>query len=294
MHLPFMGAGIRLEEDENPMEVKYQAAHHELVASALAVKMAHEICPGSQVGCMLAAGDVYPYSCDPKDVWASVEKNRENYFFTDIQVRGNYPSYAEKLFERENIRLKMKENDLEILKENTVDFVSLSYYNSRCVRADGKGEAAGGNVFASAKNPHLTNSQWGWPIDPLGLRITLNTLYDRYQKPLFIVENGLGAKDTPDENGFVDDDYRIEYLSSHVKAMMDAVEKDGVDLIGYTAWGWIDLVSATTGEMSKRYGMVYVDLDDFGKGTGKRIPKKSFYWYKNVIESNGDCLRDDA
>lgn len=253
-----------------------------------------EICPGSQVGCMLAAGDVYPYSCDPKDVWASVEKNRENYFFTDIQVRGNYPSYAEKLFERENIRLKMKENDLEILKENTVDFVSLSYYNSRCVRADGKGEAAGGNVFASAKNPHLTNSQWGWPIDPLGLRITLNTLYDRYQKPLFIVENGLGAKDTPDENGFVDDDYRIEYLSSHVKAMMDAVEKDGVDLIGYTAWGWIDLVSATTGEMSKRYGMVYVDLDDFGKGTGKRIPKKSFYWYKNVIESNGDCLRDDA
>ena len=182
----------------------------------------------------------------------------------------------------------------EILKENTVDFVSLSYYNSRCVRADGKGEAAGGNVFASAKNPHLTNSQWGWPIDPLGLRITLNTLYDRYQKPLFIVENGLGAKDTPDENGFVDDDYRIEYLSSHVKAMMDAVEKDGVDLIGYTAWGWIDLVSATTGEMSKRYGMVYVDLDDFGKGTGKRIPKKSFYWYKNVIESNGDCLRDDA
>ena len=294
MHLPFMGAGIRLEEDENPMEVKYQAAHHELVASALAVKMAHEICPGSQVGCMLAAGDVYPYSCDPKDVWASVEKNRENYFFTDIQVRGNYPSYAEKLFEWENIRLKMKENDLEILKENTVDFVSLSYYNSRCVRADGKGEAAGGNVFASAKNPHLTNSQWGWPIDPLGLRITLNTLYDRYQKPLFIVENGLGAKDTPDENGFVDDDYRIEYLSSHVKAMMDAVEKDGVDLIGYTAWGWLDLVSATTGEMSKRYGMVYVDLDDFGKGTGKRIPKKSFYWYKNVIESNGDCLRDDA
>ena len=143
---------------------------------------------------MLAAGDVYPYSCDPKDVWASVEKNRENYFFTDIQVRGNYPSYAEKLFERENIRLKMKENDLEILKENTVDFVSLSYYNSRCVRADGKGEAAGGNVFASAKNPHLTNSQWGWPIDPLGLRITLNTLYDRYQKPLFIVETDLERK----------------------------------------------------------------------------------------------------
>lgn len=292
MHLPFMGAGIRFEEKENPLEVKYQAAHHELVASALATKMAHEICPDAQVGCMLAAGDVYAYSCNPQDVWASMERDRENYFFTDIQVRGEYPSYARKFFERENIQLKTEEDDFKILKENTVDFVALSYYNSRCVRADGKGAASGGNVFASAKNPYLTCSQWGWPIDPLGLRITLNSLYDRYQKPLFIVENGLGAKDIPDENGFVEDDYRISYLSSHIKAMIEAVEKDGVDLIGYTTWGCIDLVSATTGEMSKRYGLVYVDLDDQGKGTCRRTPKKSFYWYQNVIRSNGSCLSE--
>lgn len=292
MHLPFMGAGIRFEENENPLSVKYQAAHHELVASALATKMAHELCPDAQVGCMLAAGSVYPYSCNPQDVWAGMEKDRENYFFTDVQVRGEYPAYAKKFLERENIRLEIEKDDLAVLKENTVDFVSMSYYNSRCVRADGKGEASGGNVFASAKNPYLSCSQWGWPIDPLGLRITLNALYDRYQKPLFIVENGLGAKDYPNENGFVEDDYRIDYLSSHIKAMMEAVEKDGVDLLGYTVWGCIDLVSATTGEMSKRYGLVYVDLDDEGKGTCRRVPKKSFYWYQDVIKSNGDCLRE--
>lgn len=292
MHLPFMGAGIRFEEKENSLEVKYQAAHHELVASALATKMAHEICPDAKIGCMLAAGNVYPYSCNPEDVWASMKKDRENYFFTDVQVRGEYPAYTKKFFEQQNIQIKTEESDFEILKEYTVDFVSLSYYNSRCVRADGKGEASGGNVFASAKNPYLTCSQWGWPIDPLGLRITLNGLYDRYQKPLFVVENGLGAKDIPDENGFVADDYRIDYLSSHIKAMMEAVEKDGVDLIGYTAWGCIDLVSATTGEMSKRYGLVYVDLDDEGKGSCRRIPKKSFYWYQNVIRSNGSCLQE--
>lgn len=293
MHLPFMGAGICFKENEDHLKVKYQAAHHELVASALATKLAHELCPDAQVGCMLAAGSVYPYSCNPQDVWASMEKDRENYFFTDVQVRGEYPAYAKKLWERENISLKMEKDDLTILKENTVDFVSLSYYNSRCVRADGKGESSGGNVFASARNPYLVCSQWGWPIDPLGLRITLNALYDRYQKPLFLVENGLGAKDSPDEKGVVDDDYRIDYLSSHIKAMMDAVEKDGVDLLGYTAWGCIDLVSATTGEMSKRYGLVYVDLDDSGKGTGRRIPKKSFYWYQDVIRSNGACLQEE-
>ena len=182
----------------------------------------------------------------------------------------------------------MKENDLEILKENTVDFVSLSYYNSRCVRADGKGEAAGGNVFASAKNPHLTNSQWGWPIDPLGLRITLNTLYDRYQKPLFIVENGLGAIDIL-ENETVHDTYRIDYIRKHIEQMKEAIQ-DGVELMGYLPWGCIDLVSAGTGEMKKRYGFVYVDLDDLGKGSLKRIKKDSFYWYKKVITTNGEEL----
>lgn len=285
MHLSFMGAGICFKEGENPLQVKYQAAHNELVASALAVKIGHEINPDFQIGCMLAAGSVYPYSCNPEDVWESRKKDRENYFFIDVQARGEYPSYAVKFLEKQGISLEMAPEDTQILKENTVDFISLSYYNSRCVRADGKGEASGGNVFASAKNPYLTCSEWGWPIDPMGLRITLNDLYDRYQKPLFIVENGLGAKDTLEENGEINDDYRIDYLNSHIEAMRQAIEEDGVDVIGYTAWGCIDLISATTGEMSKRYGLVYVDKDDEGKGSLKRIPKKSFYWYKELIEN---------
>ncbi len=290
MHLPFMGAGIRLEEGEEERQVKYQAAHHELVASALAVKLAREISQEFQIGCMLAAGSVYPYSCNPADVWESIKKDRENYFFIDVQARGEYPAYAKKFMEQQGIRLEIAEGDTEILKENTVDFISLSYYNSRCVRADGKGEASGGNVFASAKNPYLECSEWGWPIDPTGFRITLNALYDRYQKPLFVVENGLGAVDAVKEDGSIDDDYRIDYLRAHIRAMTEASDEDGVDIIGYTPWGCIDLVSATTGEMSKRYGLIYVDRDDDGKGTLKRVRKKSFYWYKEVISSNGERL----
>ena len=293
MHLPFMGAGIRFAEGENELAVKYQAAHHELVASAYAIKLAHETDPKFQVGCMLAAGSVYPYSCRPEDVWESRKKDRENYFFIDVQARGENPAYAKKLLEREGIRLEMGPWDTKILKEHTVDFISLSYYNSRCVRTDGQGEASGGNVFASAKNPYLECSQWGWPIDPMGLRITLNDLYDCYQKPLFIVENGLGAKDQMDENGKIGDDYRIDYLRSHIKAMMAAADEDGVDLLGYTPWGCVDLISATTGEMSKRYGFIYVDKDDKGNGTLKRVPKKSFGWYQSVIEANGENLKEE-
>ena len=290
MHLPFLGAGIRLKEGEDELRVKYQAAHHELVASALAVKLAREISPEFQIGCMLAAGSVYPYSCNPADVWESMKKDRENYFFIDVQARGKYPGYAKKYLARQGIELEMRVEDTEILKENTVDFISLSYYNSRCARSDGKGEASGGNVFASARNPYLECSQWGWPIDPMGFRITLNALYDRYQKPLFVVENGLGAVDAVKEDGSIDDDYRIDYLRSHIRAMMEAADEDGVDIMGYTPWGCIDLVSATTGEMSKRYGLIYVDKDDDGKGTLNRVRKKSFYWYKEVIASNGERL----
>lgn len=291
MHLPFMGAGIRFEKGEDETFIKYQAAHNELVASAYAVKLAREINPGFRVGCMLAAGSVYPYSCRPEDVWESMKKDRENYFFIDVQVRGEYPAYAEKFLEQAGIRLEMGPWDRKILKEHTVDFISLSYYNSRCVRADGQGEASGGNVFASAKNPYLECSQWGWPIDPMGLRITLNALYDRYQKPLFIVENGLGARDEPGQDGKIEDDYRIDYLKAHIRAMVAAVDEDGVDLIGYTPWGCVDLISATTGEMSKRYGLIYVDKDDSGNGTLKRVRKKSFSWYREVIASNGKNLK---
>lgn len=291
LHAPFMGAGLVFDEGENEDAIKYQAAHHELIASALATKMAHEIYPDNKIGCMFAAGSAYPYTCKPEDVWEALCVDRENYFFIDVQSRGKYPSYALKKLERENICPVFEDGDFEILKQNTVDFVAFSYYNSRCIAANPNPEdIAEGNLFASAKNPYLSFSEWGWPIDPLGLRITLNEVYDRYQKPMFLVENGLGAVDQPDENGYVEDDYRIEYLASHIQAMKDAVELDGVDMMGYTSWGPIDLVSASTGEMKKRYGFIYVDLDNEGNGTMKRTKKKSFDWYKKVIQSNGEDL----
>lgn len=291
LHAPFMGAGLHFEEGENKEQVMYQAAHHELISSALATKIAHEIDPENQVGCMLAAGGYYPYTCNPNDVWESRQKDRDSYFFIDVQSRGEYPAYFLKSLERKGIKLEMEEGDKELLKENTVDFISFSYYSSRVATTDPELlEQTAGNIFASVKNPYLDASEWGWQIDPLGLRITMNDIYDRYQKPLFIVENGLGAIDQPDENGYVEDDYRIEYLAKHIEAMKDAVELDGVDLLGYTTWGCIDLVSAGTGEMKKRYGFIYVDLDNDGNGTLKRTKKKSFDWYKKVIATNGEDL----
>ncbi|KLE14887.1 6-phospho-beta-glucosidase [Clostridium sp. C8] len=289
LHLPFMGAGVRFEKGDNELQIKYQSAHHELIASALATKMAHEIIPNSKVGCMLAAGEFYPYSCNPEDVLLAKEKDRENLFFIDVQSRGEYPGYAKRFLRENGIEIVFKEDDEEILKNNTVDFIGFSYYSSRCASSDSevlKGQTAG-NVFKTVRNPNLKVSEWGWQIDPLGLRITCNSLYDRYQKPLFIVENGLGANDVIEEDGSINDDYRIEYLKEHVKAMKEAII-DGVDLIGYTPWGCIDIVSASTGEMKKRYGFIYVDKDNKGNGTLKRSKKKSFYWYKKVIESNGE------
>lgn len=292
MHLPFMGAGISFKEGENEEQVKYQAAHHELVASALATKLAHEIDPNNQVGCMLAAGNFYPYSCRPDDVWEALCKDRGNYFFIDVQSRGEYPNYAKRMLERKGIQVQMQPEDEQVLKENTVDFIAFSYYTSRLTSADPNvGQSTAGNVIQSLRNPHLKASEWGWQIDPVGLRITMNSLYDRYQKPLFIVENGLGAVDTVEADGSINDDYRIAYLEAHIREMMKAVEEDGVPLIGYTPWGWIDLVSASTGEMKKRYGFVYVDKDNAGNGTLERRPKKSFYWYKQVIATNGECLK---
>lgn len=291
LHLPFMAAGILFEEGENQEESKYRAAHHELVASAMATRIAHEIDPENQVGCMLAAGQYYAYTCDPKDQLEALKKNRDNYFFIDVQSRGEYPPYALKFFEQNGYDIGITEEDEKILAEHPVDFISFSYYSSRLTSADPSkyGETAG-NAFKTLRNPYLKASEWGWQIDPLGLRITLNELYDRYQKPLFIVENGLGAVDTPDENGKINDQYRIEYLRAHIQAMEDAVELDGVDLMGYTPWGCIDLVSASTGEMKKRYGFIYVDKDNEGKGTLKRRKKASFDWYKQVIASNGENL----
>ncbi|WP_421670089.1 6-phospho-beta-glucosidase [Rahnella sp. EDr1-12] len=290
LHSPFSGAGLVFEEGEDQEQVKYQAAHHELVASALATKIAHEVNPQNQVGCMLAGGNFYPRTCKPEDVWAALQKDRENLFFIDVQARGEYPSYTRRVFAQKGITIAKEPGDDDILK-NTVDFVSFSYYASRCASADmNDNNSSAANIVKSLKNPHIEVSEWGWGIDPLGLRITMNMMYDRYQKPLFLVENGLGAKDEINERGEIDDDYRISYLREHIQAMGEAIT-DGIPVIGYTSWGCIDLVSASTGEMSKRYGFVYVDRDDSGNGTLERKRKKSFWWYKKVIASHGTDLQ---
>lgn len=288
--LPFMGAGLYFEEGEQPQAMMYRAAHHELVASALVTKIAHDINPNYQVGSMLAAGEVYPYTPNPLDAWEAFKMNRDNYFFVDVQARGYYPNYALKQFEREGIDIGITEEDKAILRDNPVDYITISYYRTITVSATKTAEKNANNVLGTIDNPYLTSSEWGWPIDPLGFRLTLNQIYDRYQKPIFVVENGLGAKDEVTEDGKIHDDYRIEYLREHIKAMRDAICLDGVDVIGYTSWGWIDLVSASTGEMSKRYGYVYVDRHDDGTGSYQRIPKDSFNWYKHVIETNGEEL----
>ena len=294
LHLPFMGAGLVFEEGEDEEKAKYLSAHHELIASAWAVKIAHEIDPENKVGCMMAAGDYYPYCCMPQDIWEAKMQDRANMMLIDVQARGYYPNYAKKMFERMGLQLPLSGEDEQVMREHTVDFIGFSYYSTRCITTRTDVEQTSGNAFKGTKNPYLTESEWGWQIDPMGLRITMNTLYDRYQKPLFIVENGLGAKDELIEDGegsyTVQDDYRIAYLKAHITAMKQAVEEDGVELWGYTPWGCIDLVSASTGEMSKRYGFIYVDLDDAGNGSLARYKKRSFSWYRKVIASNGEDL----
>lgn len=289
LHLPFMGAGLYFEEGDNEEEIKYQAAHHELVASALVTKIAHEVNPENKVGSMLAAGETYPYTCDPRDVLAAYDVNRENYFFVDVQSRGYYPNYALKKFERDGLNIQMTDDDQILLKENPVDYITISYYSTHTVSHDMSEDTTDGNVFGTLENPYLQKSEWGWQIDPIGFRTTLNALWDRYQKPIFVVENGLGAKDVVEKDG-IHDDYRIDYLRQHIQEMEKAIDEDGVDVIGYTPWGCIDLVSASTGEMSKRYGFIYVDKQDDGTGTYQRMKKDSFDWYKHVIETNGEEL----
>lgn len=284
LHFPFL-AGVRFEEGEDETAGKYLAAGNELLASAWAVKIGHETDPENQIGCMLAGGEVYPYSCDPKDVWEALEKNRENLLFIDVQANGFYPNWAYK----KGYVPELSEANRQLLAENTVDFVSFSYYSSRCAKAVQTAPVSEGNAFRGTKNPYLQTTDWGWSIDPQGLRTTLNVLTDRYHKPLFIVENGLGSKDIL-EDGQIHDSYRMDYLKAHIEQMIKAVEEDGVDLMGYMAWSAFDLVSASTGEMSKRYGFIYIDLDDAGNGSLVRIPKDSFSWYKDVIASNGEIL----
>ncbi|AEV95741.1 glycoside hydrolase family 1 protein [Pediococcus claussenii] len=286
----FVGTGA-VDTDkttEEQLQIRYQSVHHQFVASALAVKQGHEINSNFKIGSMLARGVSYPKTSNPVDVRAAQVVDQQNLFFTDIQVRGEYPEYMNRYFAEHNIVIEMNEDDEQILKEGTVDYLSFSYYMSNVTSASGKADGAG-NMILGEQNPYLETSDWGWQIDPIGLRITLNELWDRYRVPLFVVENGLGAHDELEADGHVHDSYRIDYLKRHIEQMKEAIE-DGVDLMGYTMWGPIDLISASTSEMSKRYGFIYVDQDDDGNGSLKRIRKDSFEWYKKVLESNGEDL----
>ncbi|MCH3962151.1 MAG: family 1 glycosylhydrolase [Solobacterium sp.] len=269
----------------------YQAMHHQMIASALAVKAGHEMMPGCQIGNMLTKLEFYPFTCRPEDNYAAQHRIRSIYRYSDIQVFGEYPKYLLNEIAGKGYTVRMEKEDAQILKEGTVDFVSFSYYMTSCMAANTEGlDMAPGNTVNGVKNPYLTSSEWGWQSDPMGMRISLVELYDRYRKPLFVAENGLGARDTVTADGKIHDPYRADYLKEHVKAMSDAINEDGVDLFGYTWWGCIDLVSESTRQMSKRYGFIYVDLDDEGNGTYQRIKKDSFDYYKQVIGSNGTEL----
>ena len=293
LHNPYLSGGILTPKEKLSKSALYQAIHHELVASALVTKMAHEIDPDNKVGCMVIGIPSYPLTPNPDDVIANMEQDRHNLYFTDVQARGAYPKYLNRYFKENGIQIQMEEGDEEILK-NSVDFISFSYYMSTCGCADPNAHPqTAGNIIPGVANPYLRSSQWGWQIDPKGLRYLLNQFYDHYQKPLFIVENGLGARDELIEKDgvlTVEDDYRIEYMREHLLQVEEAIE-DGVEVMGYTSWGCIDLVSASTAQMSKRYGFIYVDRNDDGSGSMARYRKKSFYWYRDVIASNGASLK---
>ena len=293
MSEPFMSGGIWTDKSKLTLGDKLQAIHHELLASSKATKIAHEVDSENKVGCMVLALPVYPLTPDPADVLKAMDMNHTNLLFTDVQARGYYPSYAKRWYRENNITLHMEPGDEEMLR-NSVDFVSFSYYWSLCASADPTKVKE--MYFSSATpNPYLKSTDWGWQIDPQGLRYILNEFYERYQKPLFVAECGLGAHDRLVEDGHgsftVNDDYRIDFLRQHLLQVEAAIE-DGVDVFGFTSWGCIDLVSASTAEMEKRYGYIYVDRDNKGNGTLARYRKKSFYWYRDVIASNGESLHE--
>ena len=279
-----------LVRDSSGVEKICQGLHHQFLASAKVVKYAHEHYPEYKMGNMICFILTYPLTCNPDDIVLNQEQMREcNWYCSDVMVRGEYPAYAKSIWEKKGITVKMEEGDADILREGTVDFYTFSYYMSNCVTADPNAEKIAGNIGGGYKNPYLDASDWGWQIDPKGLRYALNEIYDRYRIPLMVVENGLGAYDEKGDDGIVHDTYRIDYLRKHIEQMKEAV-RDGVDLMGYTPWGCIDLVSASIGEMAKRYGFIYVNKFDDGTGDLSREKKESFDWYKKVIASNGEEL----
>ncbi|MGC3954260.1 MAG: glycoside hydrolase family 1 protein [Propionicimonas sp.] len=294
LHAPLMSGGIWTPKEQLSPSQLWQACHHELVASASATRIARELAPQAKIGCMVIAMPVYPLTPDPADQLKVMDADHLNEFFTDVHARGVYPKYLDRYFAERGIELEITDEDRETLR-NTVDFISFSYYMSVCDTADPARQTKGqGNILGGVPNPTLPASEWGWQIDPRGLRWVLNRLWDRYQLPLFIVENGLGAKDQlveVDGALTVLDDYRISYLNDHLVQLAEAL-RDGVEVLGYTSWGPIDLVSASTAQLSKRYGFIYVDRNDDGSGTLARYRKKSFGWFRDVIASQGASLTE--
>ncbi|MDH6367977.1 MULTISPECIES: glycoside hydrolase family 1 protein [unclassified Breznakia] len=283
---PYNGCSVIKDQEQHYDQAIFQASHHQFIANALAIKACKRILPNALIGGMIARFTTYPATCKPEDVMQSVlDENYKNYFYLDVMVRGKYPSYCTRMFKELDITIEMKEDDEKILSENTVNFIAYSYYMSMISSQDPDYETTSGNLLNGLKNPYLESSEWGWQIDPIGLRISLNDMYDRYQLPIFIAENGLGANDVLLNDGTINDQYRIEYLDAHFNQLQEAIE-DGVEILGYTMWGILDIVSCGTIEMSKRYGVIYVDRDDRGRGTNKRYKKKSFYWFKEFIENN--------
>ncbi len=287
----WLAGAIKIDENEDEQRRKQrcaQAVHNMLVASASSVIEARKIRKTFKIGCMIGYIPYYSDSCNPQDVFATLKREEEDIYFADVMVFGMYPNYRKQYFKANAIELADSERDYEMLKNGTVDYIGFSYYMSSVYSNDDtKMSTSTGGIVKSAPNKYLAVSDWGWIIDPLGLRISLNKLYDRYRLPLMVVENGFGAYDVKNSDHTIDDDYRIEYLREHILAIRDAVSIDGVNCIGYTPWSAIDIISASTGEMEKRYGFIYVDLDNHGNGTLERYPKKSFHWYKTVIDSNG-------
>lgn len=286
----FVSNGTRLYDGNHAEQIGYQVLHNMCLAGAKAVKLCHDIIPDAQIGCMVQYSPVYPYSCHPEDVLAALDFERDRELFAiDLQAKGEYPYYTKRMFDKLGVQLDTNDDELRILKDHPVDFISFSYYMSLAyARESFVAEQTDANIFSGIKNPYLKSTEWGWQIDAKGLRYACNRLYSLYHKPLFIVENGIGVDETL-ENGTVLDDYRIDYLREHLRELKEAV-KDGVPILGYTMWSPMDIVSNSTGEMRKRYGFIYVDLNDNGDGTLKRYKKKSFNWYKKVIESNGEIL----
>ena len=286
-------SGAHFGNYDNPEEAMYQCAHHTLVASAKAVKIGKEINPDFLIGNMISMVPFYPYSCSPKDQLLAQQLMHDRFFFSDVQCRGHYPAYALKMFERKGFNINITDEDKKALSEGTVDYIGFSYYMSNTVNSNSIRDVStttDGSSEHSVKNPYIKETDWGWAVDPEGLRYVLNQFYERYELPMFIVENGFGAIDKKEEDGSCHDSYRIDYLRAHIEQMKKAVEEDGVNLMGYTPWGCIDCISFTTGEMKKRYGFIYVDRDNEGNGTLERSKKDSYEWYKKVIASNGEVL----